>query len=213
MHLPQFLTTFASDRAFRKNCLAQALANQDAALNDLAFLAAVHTWKDKHDGGKKKAVQIGITFCIRVRGGGTPNPYAISLMAVTPPPQSVTLYNAKFNTQARAALVEVRRNFDNQITRNKNEVKGIKGNFTAAFLSLKQKATAHKRKVDLDLFDGIVADITIAGSPIALFAAPILGATAMNNAAPDPNDAWTQNVSRLMQAHDANLDLQYMGMI
>jgi hypothetical protein len=169
MTMQDFLTLFYMSAETRRQALVQAQNAGGNHFNDLAFLAAVQQWRGgKH--GKKNALQIHIIFFIAVRGGGTPNPYAISPVLENPVPACVTVLGQAMipimhqNRENKGALAEI------------EQVKaggGLFGAIKAYHKSNMHKLGASSRTVSIDLFEPVVAAVTAAASPLGNWVAGV----------------------------------------
>lgn len=165
MDMQNFLTQFRSDVGFRNGAMGSAFAQSPTLFNDLAFLAAVFQFEDD-EGGKKKAMQIQILFCIPKRGAGAANPYAIS--PATQQPLSLALQTLNTETiipikQSLTDLKNKRRDIDDA------KQKGGVSKLVAGFKGLALKAGTKGRAIDTGLFDGVVADVVAAGGRLDHF--------------------------------------------
>jgi len=161
MKMEVFLYRFERDIGFANRCFANAQSLHPELVNDMAFLAAVNQFK-QNEGGKKKAMQIQIFFCIPKRGAGAENPYAISPARQNPLPEALETLNRVTITPIKQEIVGLRnrrKEIDRLMGRSTEDgvaaatpLSKLKGGFK----NLALKAGTKGREVDVGLFDDIV---------------------------------------------------------
>lgn len=208
MTMQDFLALFYTNARVRYRAMALAQQAGGTLFSDLAFLAAVHQWRNGNH-GKKNFQQIYMVFIIRTRGGQTPNPYVISPAAQQPPPACITAL-----APARdAVLLQNRANAqtEDQISRLKAEG-GVMGSLKAFHASSLHKIATPTRTIDKDSFDGVVAGVTAAGSPLANWVAGLH--LIPNNVVLNANQE-VQDLIRMLQQGQAggHMDAREMGLL
>jgi hypothetical protein len=165
MKMEVFLFRYAGDIGFRNRALGAAQARHPDLVNDLVFLSAVNQFKDA-DGGKKKAMQIQIFFCIPKRGAGAENPYAISPARVEPLPSCLETMNRHTILDIKQSLTDLKRQ-----RRDIDDLKSQGGfsKFKGGIMDLKLKAGTKTRTIDSGLFDDIVAEVIAPGGRLSHF--------------------------------------------
>ena len=161
MKMEVFLFRFESDIGFANGAFANAQGLHPELVNDLAFLAAVNQFKQA-GGGKKKAMQIQILFCIPKRGAGAANPYAISPARQDPLPKIIDTLNRETIIPIKQEIVSLRnqrKEIDRLMGRSNED--GVAAatplsKLRGGFKSLALKAGTKGREIDVGLFDGIV---------------------------------------------------------
>jgi hypothetical protein len=207
MTMQDFLALFYTNAQARYRAMALAQQAGGTLFSDLAFLAAVHQWRNgKH--GKKNFQQIYTVFLIRTRGGQTPNPYVISPATQQPPPACITALAPVRDS----VLLQNRANAqtENEITRLKGE--GVMGSLKAFHASTLHKIATPTRTIDKDAFDGVVAGVTAAGSPLANWVAGLH--LIPNNVFLNANQ-MVQDLIRMLQQGQAggHMDAREMGLL
>lgn len=155
MKMSIFLERFQQDIGFRNGALGSALSQNRTLFNDLAFLSTVNQFKEA-GGGKKKAAQIQILFCIPKRGGGTENPYRISPAELDVLPRCLDQLN-------RVTIIPIMQSIS-AVKAQRREIEQLKGGGAFSKLKAARKGVALKvgtkgREIDTDMFDEVVAEV------------------------------------------------------
>ena len=204
MKMEVFLYRFGTDIGFANRALGTAQGQHRTIFNDLVFLSAVNQFK-KADGGKKKAMQIQILFCIPKRGAGAENPYAISPALADPLPKALETLNRETIIPIKQSLVDLkaqRREIDRL-----NEGGGL-SKIKGGFKKLALKAGTKGREIDSDLFDDVVREVVAAHSRLDFFVQGYDGEAAFLNM----QDPHVRGLKVLEEGKmGANFDLVQMG--